>query len=197
MPPSVTSPQPILLHPEKTQTLRESPLQPIPESPAEYLQAYPTAPEPDRNQPPEALMAAAVLRRTADRITEEKTWIQGTGVRDITPRWQVLLASSLPRPLRRLLPDRRTGRCSVAGIFANACDSGIVPANITPGVITLVALDAMRDYLRKHGLNPDGDLIGYNDAKGRTLREVTDAMHGAARELEAQASYHRNLRPAV
>ena len=183
MQPSVTHAPPILPPPEP-------PLQRIPETPAEYLQAYPTAPEPDRNQPSEALMAAAVLHLTADRMTTEKTWIQGTGVRDITPRWQVLLAKSLPRSLRHLLPERRIGRCSVAGILANASDSGIVPENITPGAITLVATDAMSRYLRKHALNRAGCIVGYNDAEGRTLQEITDVMHGAACELEAQAGQH-------
>ena len=186
MQPTATNAPPILPSQEPLLLL-------VPETPAEYLQAYPTTPEPDRNQPSEALMAAAVLRLTADRMTIEKTWIQGTSVRDITPRWQVLLAKSLPGSLRHLLPERRIGRCSVAGIFGNACDSSIVPGNITPGAITLAATDAMSRYLREHALNSAGDIVAYNDAAGRTLQEITDVMHGAARELEAQAAQRRHV----
>lgn len=192
MKPSVTNTQPIVPCPKNAPKLSETQALRIPETPAEYLQAYPTVPEPDPNQPSEILMAAAVLRRTADRMTAEKTWVQGASCRDITPRWQVALSKTLPHSLCRLLPDRRIGRCSVNGIFETACDTTIVPKHITPGAITLMATDAMSSYLRKHELNRDGNIVVYNDADGRTLREITGAMHGAARDLEEQAARNRS-----
>lgn len=192
MKPFVTTTQPIVPSPKTAPKLSETPVLRIPETPAEYLKAYPTVPEPDPNQPSEILMAAAVLRRTADRMTAEKTWVQGTSCRDVTPRWQVALTKTLPQPLRRLLPERRIGRCSVNGIFYSACDTTIVPKHITPGAITLLATDAMSHYLRRHELNRDGNIVVYNDANGRTLREITTAMRGAAHELEEQAARNRS-----
>ena len=110
--------------------------------------------------------------------------------------------------MRSLLPAPTLAVCSVTGIHlseseiyggqptgsvcwqhsASECapDGGLYKESVQLRNIT-AARNALSNYLSRQGLQPDGDIIAWNDTPGRTAGEVAHAMQASAQELETAA----------
>jgi len=99
---------------------------------------------------------AVVLYRAAD-LLEEYGWCQHTA-RDVL--------------------DGRI--CAVTAVLVAANERGTSPKDAVVAVLHHLSVPRLPGRYRLHGAREAGALTVWNDAPGRSRREVTDALRGAA-----------------
>ena len=101
-----------------------------------------------------------------------------------TKRERTSIVKSIDRTIAKL---QEVGWCKNQSRKSDA-DGNVVAFCVSGAMSEVIAssgtLEAVSDYLRSAGKRRDGSVVGYNDSRKTTKRNVLDALRGTKRMVE-------------